>query len=226
MDSVEALHANQEALSELSAQAILAQADEFDLDTWLKGRAVEVGRAPRGPWRAQPEARTQLSAPNDLLTRRPAPSLKLALAPVDVGWQVPAYLRFGAWYDCPPPDVHVALLHRWHEAYGAELAVLGGDTIELLVARPPGAREEALTLVRTVYCYAPDSIDQGFESLDALAASLMASRAWLFWWDSVFGKLPRPPRHLLLTVATYLTGKTGARQPRVVRRATCDGLRE
>jgi hypothetical protein len=33
------------------------------------------------------------------------------------------------------------------------------------------------------YAYAPDIVDQGTETIDALAAGLLGGTAWYFWWD-------------------------------------------
>jgi hypothetical protein len=40
-----------------------------------------------------------------------------------------------------------------------------------------------LALARELYLYNNDLIDQGYAALAPLAASLLASDAWGFWWD-------------------------------------------
>ena len=42
---------------------------------------------------------------------------------------------------------------------------------------------EALDLAREQYAYCPDLVDQGTETLSALAASLLKDEWWHFWWD-------------------------------------------
>ena len=53
----------------------------------------------------------------------------------------------------------------------------------LHVERPVTDREAALALAREAYRYCPDSVEQGAGTLQALAASLVGSEVWLFWWD-------------------------------------------
>jgi hypothetical protein len=77
-------------------------------------------------------------------------------------------------------DAPAALAAR---IWGAELIGLGSDTINLRVSRKPGTREEALELARAQYVYCNDIIDQGVGSYRELAAGLMASDWWFFWWD-------------------------------------------
>ncbi|WP_414650247.1 DUF4253 domain-containing protein, partial [Duganella sp.] len=33
------------------------------------------------------------------------------------------------------------------------------------------------------YLYCADIVDQGTESIEALAATLLNARVWYFWWD-------------------------------------------
>jgi len=49
-------------------------------------------------------------------------------------------------------------------------------------SRPP-TREAALELAREQYVYCSDIVDQGVQTLSALAAVLMQSAWWYFWWD-------------------------------------------
>jgi hypothetical protein len=79
--------------------------------------------------------------------------------------------------------VHVALHRSWRDRYGARLINMGFDTLTFHVTRPPMTFNEALDLAREHYAYCNDTIDQGFESLDALASALVAAQTWCFWWD-------------------------------------------
>jgi hypothetical protein len=56
-------------------------------------------------------------------------------------------------------------------------------TLNVRVARRPATPEEALELARLQYEYCHDIVDQGVDTLSALAASLMAHDWWYFWWD-------------------------------------------
>jgi hypothetical protein len=60
---------------------------------------------------------------------------------------------------------------------------MGADTVELRVRRRPGSRDEALALAREHYAYCNDTVDQGTKDMATLAANLMGSDWWFFWWD-------------------------------------------
>ncbi|MDZ5649539.1 DUF4253 domain-containing protein [Nitrospirillum sp. BR 11828] len=114
---------------------------------------------------------------------KPHARVHILLIPTDQGWQVPAFLRWGGWNACPPPEAHVAALRFWHEKYGAELIVISNDTMELRVDRLPADKAEAWDLARDQYRYCPDIVDQGVGTVGALAGGLMQMRYWFFWWD-------------------------------------------
>ena len=139
--------------------------------------------APLGDWPAESSYGSGLSVAYDFSTRQPRSTVHIALIPTDDPTAIPAYMRYGNWNDCPPPAYHVAALRAWRDLYGAELIGLGADTMNLLVSRKPATREEALELARAQYAYCSDIIDQGVGSYRALAAGLMASDWWSFWWD-------------------------------------------
>ena len=107
----------------------------------------------------------------------------LALLPVERGWEVPAVMKFGGWNECPKPADHVAILRYWHEQYGADVVSLTNDTLEMMVARPPRRKKDAMLLARDQYHYCSDIVTQGTDSVDALAAGLLRGEAWYFWWD-------------------------------------------
>jgi hypothetical protein len=108
----------------------------------------------------------------------------MGLISAEAGHRVPGLLCWpgGCNYDVEPAD-HVAVLKRWHERYGAELVVLGPDTLELWVPRPPTDPDEALAVADEQYSYCLDVVEQGVGTLDALAAVQVPSRRWFFWWD-------------------------------------------
>jgi hypothetical protein len=51
------------------------------------------------------------------------------------------------------------------------------------VNRRPETRGAALDLAREQYLYCSDIVDQGVQTFSALAAVLMQSDWWYFWWD-------------------------------------------
>ncbi|PSJ40585.1 DUF4253 domain-containing protein [Allosphingosinicella deserti] len=156
------------------------------LRAWAGAPGEDELRAEDGAW---PEdlpsgaAMPGLILATDLTSGAPLERVHLLLIPTAKSWEVPAYLAWGGWNACPPPAVHVAALKAWHERYGAELVGLNGDTLNLRVARRPTERAEALALARDFYRYCPDIVDQGTGTLAPLAAGLMTSDWWYFWWD-------------------------------------------
>jgi hypothetical protein len=143
----------------------------------------EESEAPLGDWPADPWHATSLTVTYDLAAQQLKPTAHIALIPTDDPTAIPAYMQWGNWNACPPPAYHVAALRAWRDRYGAELVGLAADVINLRVSRRPATREEALELAREQYVYCNDIIDQGVGSYRALAAGLMASDWWFFWWD-------------------------------------------
>lgn len=168
-------------------------AEDFFLST-LRGYEAELGEehdlwgtsglpCPDGEWDPGSAAGHRFIAQDDILTRRPRPLVYLARIPTAKPWEIPAYLGYGGWNDCPEPAVQVAVLRRWHERYGAAPYAMAGDVVECWVERPPVDREGAEALAREQYFYCADIVDQGTKTLLALASSLKGSGAWYFWWD-------------------------------------------
>jgi Domain of unknown function (DUF4253) len=108
----------------------------------------------------------------------------VALVPVQQLWQIPAVLNYGGWNDLMRPADTAAVLRHWHQRYGAVLLGLGYPNAEMLVDRPPRTRHEALQLAYEHAIYDPDwpaVINR--EHLVDLAATLLDSEVWHFWWD-------------------------------------------
>ena len=143
-----------------------------------------LGDWPEAPWRETgPSDADELSVVYDVMTRQPKPTAHIALIPTDDPTAIPAYMHWGNWNECPSSAYHVAALRLWRGRYGAELVGLASNAMNLRVSRRPATREEALELARAHYVYCNDIVDQGVRSLRALAAGLMASHWWFFWWD-------------------------------------------
>lgn len=136
-----------------------------------------------GEWPDQAPESPELILAKNLVTGRFHEKTVILILPTRDGSEVPALLRYGNWNACPPPEYHVAALASWRERYGAELVGMSGDAINLRVSRRPQSREEALALAREHYLYCNDTVDQGTRTLSALAAMLMESDWWFFWWD-------------------------------------------
>jgi hypothetical protein len=158
----------------------------LDVEAWMKDRVDEDPDAyndgePEGS--AAENQATPLSPARDILTGKFRKEVFIGLVPVDEPWLVPAYLKPGGWNECPPPEVHVAFFHRWHQRYGAVVTTITNDVIEFAVSRPPRSADESLALAREQFVYCSDIVHQGVGSVGNLAASLRGSSYWYFWWD-------------------------------------------
>lgn len=111
------------------------------------------------------------------------PEVSILEIPTDKSYEVPAYLKWGNWNACPPPEVHVAVLRSWHERFGVEVVGISGDSMDLFVLRPPSTFGEAMKLALEEYTYCNDMIDQGAGTVSRRAAELMADPWWDLWWD-------------------------------------------
>lgn len=171
-----------------SPKDILAAAARLTFPTslhkWSGAYKADDLRAPVGDWPPKVDAGLPVpSVATDIVSGRFYDRVHLLLIPTEFGWEVPAYLRWGDWNACPPPEYHVAALRSWHSDFDADLVGMNGDTINLRAANRPKTRESAMRLARSQYAYCPDIIDQGAGTISALAATLMASEWWYLWWD-------------------------------------------
>lgn len=160
-----------EAMADLNREALSADFEEEDSEP------------PLGDWPAEISYAPSLSVAYHIVTGQFRPKVRIALIPTGDPTAIPAYMHWGNWNDCPPPAYHVAALRAWRDHYGAELIGLDADTINLHVSRKPATRDEALGLAKVQYAYCSDIINQGVGSYRALAAGLMESDWWFFWWD-------------------------------------------
>jgi hypothetical protein len=172
-----------------SVDAIVRAASTIDVNDVLRERRADnepedddEGWDVLGEWPTDARPSDRLHVPTGL-SGKPLTSLSIALLPIDESWQAAAALRFGGWNECPGPEIHVALHRSWFERFGAEVACVTGDTVEMTVRRPPTTRDAALALAWEHYAYCNDIVDQGTGSVSALAASLLDSGFWFFWWD-------------------------------------------
>lgn len=115
-------------------------------------------------------------------SEKPEPNVYIGLFPTRQSWQIPAFLRFGAFNGCPHPDEHVAFLKHWDDQYGIEVVVMGADEIQVHVSSLPPSREQALILAQEQLLYNRE-LDWNDTSIEEMASGLMKSRWWFFWWD-------------------------------------------
>jgi hypothetical protein len=102
---------------------------------------------------------------------------------IDEPWQLPAELKYGDWNDCPSAKVHCAIHRAWQARFGAQIAGVSGDVVECIVTNPPQNKADALDLAWEQYFYCGDIVVQGVGTISNLAATLLNSPYWYFWWD-------------------------------------------
>ncbi len=174
--------------SETPPEATLRTADALKAGEFFARKRSDAvaeeggGEPPLGEWPAGSPPMS-LTAHLETLGRKPKHRVWIARIPTTKSWEIPAYLRFGGWNDCPMPEEQVAVLKHWAETYGIEIYAITGDVMECEVSRPPTSKDAAIALAHEQYWYCSDIVLQGTETLSILAAGLLNSPAWFFWWD-------------------------------------------
>ncbi|MEI7577244.1 MAG: DUF4253 domain-containing protein [Armatimonadota bacterium] len=107
----------------------------------------------------------------------------LGVVPVKEPWKVPATAAFGSWERITDDDIVTAHLKSWYEKYGATPALIGAGQLELWLDRPVTDPEQAADLALEMFSLCPDIIDEGTESTETLANSILGAHVWYFWWD-------------------------------------------
>lgn len=108
----------------------------------------------------------------------------IAEIPTDKPWEIFAWLPFGGWNECPDTADLMAVSKSWYERYGAVPSVMTHDVLDYELPRPVPVTD-AMRVAREQFAFCPDVIYSAEEDYTAglLAASLMNSRFWTFWWD-------------------------------------------
>ncbi len=166
---------------------ILQRASKFDFDAYMrqaKQEWAELNLPVRGSFAEFSVVADAIDAASiDVVRNAPYKKLYIGLVPTSDPTEVPAYLDCGAWNAFPEAEVHIGLMRRWRDRYGARLIGHSNDTLTFHVLRPPLSQNEALALAEEHYAYCNDIVDQGYGTLDALAGALIGSETWQFWWD-------------------------------------------
>lgn len=197
----EELQYMEDALSfnERSPVEFIEAAAKIDLAAWQKQRfdGFAGDFAPdeledfltdiRGPWPDDGEGDEPMgfTIPTDILTGKPHPEVIIMMSPAPVArcWETFAHIKFGSFNDCPDPEIHVAFGKSWAEQFGARVMGVSHDTVEYSVSRPPETRAAAFALAEAQFSYCTDIVEQGMGTIENLAAGLLGSNYWYFWWD-------------------------------------------
>lgn len=178
--------AQNKEFAQASIPELLQLAGKVNVTDWLAERMEEVSEYYEdvlGEWPGATPQGGSIGAHLDILSHQPHPLVYLAKIPTPRNWEAPVYIGMGGWNDCPDPVTLSAVAKRWHERYGAEVVSITHDVMEFTVANPPATREAALELAKEQYLFCSDIVEQGVESISALAATLLNSKYWYFWWD-------------------------------------------
>ena len=191
-EELERLQEGAEDAEQASAEVVRASL-AIDIDAWIARRREERREDAKddefshkkrlGEWPIEVGEMGSISLHKDILSGEIKPKVYLGLAEIDQAWQLPAVVQLGDWNECPSPVEHCAFHRSWQWRFGAEITGMSGDTVECLVRNPPGDRETALRLAWEQYWYCNDIVDQGCGSISKLAATLLNSPYWFFWWD-------------------------------------------
>jgi hypothetical protein len=153
-------------------------------DWFAKRRELdpEAYQADEGDWLNQ-VSKMGIITHLDIRTRKPKKEVFIAQLKLEAPWEAFAHLGWGNWNECPAAAEHCAIQRYWASQYLSEVVSITGDVVQCAVSRPPTDRDTALKLAREQYVYCADIVDQGVESVAALAASLLNAKFWYFWWD-------------------------------------------
>lgn len=172
------------------ASEILHAAEAIDGDAWLRKRldaylnsGGQSRELPRSAWPADTAPLTDYSLPTKLSSDEFPTEVWMLLLPTRSSAEVFAILDYGNWNDYPASAEHVAMHIRWLKKYGAEIVGISSDVIEMRCPRPPTTRDAAIALAIEHFAYCSDIVDQGYGTIDNLAAALLGGRVWYFWWD-------------------------------------------
>lgn len=187
-DEVERIEETAESYEQDPAE-LVASALAVDLAAWVAVRRSEAeeyefsAEETFGEWPGEILEKGSVSLHQELLTGAIKPEVYIGLAAVDEPWQLPAVVKYGGWNESPGPEVHAAFHRKWQAQYGAEITGMSGAVIECAVTNPPRTRDEAVSLAWELYWYCPDIVEQGCGNVAHLAAIVLNSPYWFFWWD-------------------------------------------
>ncbi len=141
---------------------------------------------PRGDWPEKVDKLEQLTIPFYIFSQKPKPEIYIFIVPTSQAWQVPIYFNWDVYReDEELSNVNMVsgMFKYWEDKYGAEIVAMDGATIEAIAKKPPTTREQAISLAHEQFIFCYDIVYQGVGTIDHLAATLLDSKYWYFWWD-------------------------------------------
>lgn len=175
--------------NEQSFEDIVRGSLNVDLAKWIADRRREAesydfsADEVVGDWPGEVVEKGSVSLHRKTVSGAVMPEVILGSAAISEPWQLPAVVGYGGWNECPMPEVHCAFHSQWQTKFGAQIASMSGDVIECVVSNPPTDQAAAMELAWQQYWYCADIVDQGCETISNLAATLINSPYWFFWWD-------------------------------------------
>ncbi len=169
---------------------IIEQSRDIDLNQWVAQRCTQAVQEygfdqanMLGQWPDEMFEKGANSLHIDILTGETKPQVHIGIATIEHPWHLPAVLKYGGWNDCPTAEFHCAFFRAWQEKFAAQITGMSNDVIECVVDNPPNDRQTAIDLAWQQYWYCADIVEQGCQSISNLAAALLDSNYWYFWWD-------------------------------------------
>ena len=138
---------------------------------------------PEAPWPADKPAPERVGL--HTLKGLKGKPVVMQLIRVENSYEVPAYLGFGGWNECPAPEIQVAVLREWRREYNAVPAAITGDVLECVVPGRlrPQTEQACMKLAAEQWIFCDDIVGQGTQSVRGLAIEICMSPSWFFWWD-------------------------------------------
>jgi hypothetical protein len=175
--------------SKRNPAAIIRASLDIKTAEWIAGRGGDPEECDfstgegLGEWPGEILDKGSIGLHKDVLSGKIKPEVYLGFAKIKEPWHLPSILKLGAWNECPEPEVHCAFHREWQERFGAEITGVSGDVVECAVKHPPTKRKSANILAWEQFWYCSDIVAQGCDSISNLAATLIKSPYWYFWWD-------------------------------------------
>jgi Domain of unknown function (DUF4253) len=129
--------------------AIIGAALKVNTDRWIAVRQEEresyglVLDELLGEWPDEIFDPGSIGIHTDVLTRKIKPEVFIGFAKIEESWQLPAFVKDGAWNDCPEAEFYCAFHRPWQQRFSSEITGLSGDVVECVVTNPPTDRKTA-----------------------------------------------------------------------------------